>query len=489
MKNKWIKIILVSTILFVLELLVVLFYFRPYILRYKIFDSIENGSYVKAEKYYGKLDDEDKEAVNKKIGDYITYLADSYYKGEMSYDDISASFNAIKTIYEGYDKSYESDINANELVKTTNDLYKSEMNKDTDAIYKGRDNLNKLMLKMDNNTRESLMISLLCDKYIQYLDGHLSAEGMKTYAYLVREMSYYSAYDLAKRIYHNVDTIEWYKLAYDRAEQLSLEKNYVGALRLINQTDIDASDDKYREKFKTLYDTTYALGKRYYEDLFEKYADMKDNDAALKLLAELSDVYKDEFDISGLEGQLANGWQNAYMAFFEDWDANLRADIGDTETGQYILDNAYDLVWPDSVCLFDVDDDGTPEAFLFNSDRLGDDYIESFMYHYNGEKAEYLGYVNVISFCVNSNLLTFPRAFERTTGEEYALTAYDGTMIGIMTYCQNINGDYYVDGEDAEEYEFLTAKTDILQYQSRYNIANAGHAGLDEAKSFILTYK
>lgn len=466
-------------------------FLRPYIIKNKVYKDIDKGAWKTVNDDFSKLNDTEKDSIVDNLDTYAACICEDYKSGSLDYNKAIAALDTINTLDESglIYKKYASYLNETELVNVMNELQKAELNMDSSKIYECQDILNKLVLRMDNVTREQILSSMLFEKYKTYLDNKINANDIIAYAGLVSGVSYYSAYELSQKIQSNVAAVEWYRMAYDKADELATTNNYIEALKLIDKIQLDEADELYKNKFDTLYKNTFGLGKIYYESLFEKYSVNHDNASAIALLAEIADIYGDSFDMDSLQAQVASDWQNKYIGFVSDWDANLKKDLADSETGQYIIENKLDSIWPDSLCMYDVDDNGVPEMFLFNSERINDDYVECFMYHYNGSTCEYLGYVNVISFCVNSNILTFPKAFDRATGEEYALTAYDGDIIGTMTYCQEIDGEYFVDGEDATDYDYLVTKSDILQYQGRYNIANVGHSGLDEARSFILTYK
>ena len=149
----------------------------------------------------------------------------------------------------------------------------------------------------------------------------------------------------------------------------------------------------------------------------------------------------------------------------------------------------YDNLKPDSVVLHDIDGDGVPEMFLYNSRYTDDDYIGCFIYTYSDGKCKFLNFVNVKSFCRDSNLIGFPIAFGRGTGDECSLVQYDGNSLTQVSYCQEMGGTYYVNGAESNDVDYLSARTSILSHADAYNVGNSKGASLDDGETYILTFK
>ncbi|MGN0435625.1 MAG: hypothetical protein ACI4D8_03235, partial [Wujia sp.] len=178
-----------------------------------------------------------------------------------------------------------------------------------------------------------------------------------------------------------------------------------------------------------------------------------------------------------------------YIAFFDMWEDALKTALSETDQGQYILDNVYDDIRPNSLALYDVDKDGIPEMFLFNNARLTGDFTECFMYRYTESICEYVGYVKLKSFCRDSYMICAPSGYDGSQGEAFSLVAYNGSVIGVETYCQHVGDNYTVNGVEATDVDYLSTRTDILGHEGQDKLYSIGLAGMGEAKSYILTYK
>lgn len=491
MKKTWIKIIIVSFVLLVVEAVGSLIFLKPYITKYQLFDTIKNGQWKNTQECYAKLSDSGKDYVRDNLDAYAAWLCEKYVSGEYTYNQMVASLDAINSIDdtgEIYNR-YILKVSENELRASIQRYYDADVARDNNRLYEVKNTISALMLRLDSDTRESIMVSLLTEEYYDYLDEKISAEELKGHAEIIVGISYYQAYETAYLILNNVDFVSSYRDAYNTAVALSDGSDYFGAMAIIDRVLIDPNDRIYAEKFHKLRDNCYTLGKLYYENLLDEYIAAGETDKAVELMAQLEEVYGDDFDMGTAQEALATDWQLAYVTFLNDWEKLLEGCVEETSVGAYVLGSEKEKVWPDSIFLYDVNGNGSPEMFLFNSERLGDDYVPCFMFTTEGSSYLYLGYINLIALCDDSNLITFPNAFGREAGDEYALTAYDGSSIGSTTYCQHIGDTYYVNGSECTDAEFLSEKSDIMAHQSVNTIHYLGYSSLDEAKRLVLTYK
>lgn len=491
MKKTWIKIIIISFVLMVVEIVGSFIFLRPYITKYQVFDNIKNGQWQSAQEYYEKLNDSGKDYVKDHLDSYTAWLCDQYVAGEIDYNQMVASLDAVNSIDDSGEiyAKYIAPVTENELRASIKRYYNALVEKDNDALYEVRDTISALMIRLDSTTREGIMVNLLTEEYYMFLDDKISADELKGHAEVIVGISYYEAYDMGYLIIDNVNFVTTYRNAYDQAVALSDAKDYFGAIKIIDTVLIDPKDKLYAEKFTKLRDNCYALGKIYYEGVLNEYIAADDAEKAVELMAMLEEVYGNDFDLGSAQEALATEWQHAYVTFLDDWENLLKRSVMETSVEDYVLGSKHDELWPDSVFLYDVNGNGTPELFLFNSARLEDDYVPCFMYTTEGPLYSYVGYVNLIALCEDSNLITFPLAFDRTEGEEYALTAYDGSYLSTVTYCQRFGDTYSIQGSECDDVKYLAEKTDILSHESVDTIKFVGYTSMDDAKRFVLTYK
>jgi len=172
----------------------------------------------------------------------------------------------------------------------------------------------------------------------------------------------------------------------------------------------------------------------------------------------------------------------------EKWDEDLEYQLKQDDVGEYILTYQYDVLRPDSILLYDIDGNETPELFLFNQSRTGNDYVECFVYVYVDGKYQYKDYINVMNFCSTSSLVAFPVAFDRTLGEECMLVEFDGESFTYSIKCQKIESIYYVDDVEVNDADYLSAQSKVLANINEKVISNADYVSLFDCEKYILSY-
>jgi hypothetical protein len=136
-----------------------------------------------------------------------------------------------------------------------------------------------------------------------------------------------------------------------------------------------------------------------------------------------------------------------------------------------------------------INEDGYPELCMFNSGRLDDDYVGTFIFGYDGSEYKYMGYVNIISFGISSNIVAFPVSFDRDTGEEVCLYNYNGKSLTAGKSVQKFGDSYYVDGAESTDIDYLSAQTAIMLNQDVTRIQNSGYVSLEDYKEYIISYE
>ncbi len=490
MKKTWRKCIIISFVLITLELVGSIIFLSPYYKIRRVFDNIDAGQWPKALEYYEKLNDDQKEEVMSYLDSYAASICQNYIDGKKSYEEAAAGLDAIKSIEKTgviFDK-YSKDLDHNELKKIMTEYWQAVLNYDIETAHDTNTRSMNVQKRMKTVDKEQYMIELLNEKYQDFLDEKISYDAIVSMSVLITNSSYYDAYEYSGVILNNALCVNVYRDHYDKLVQLRDNKKYLQVMRACNTALIDPTDTNYKNKYKALYDDAYKLGIPYYEDVLSELISNDKKEKASELMNEIAKVYGDDFDLESVKRSMLNEWQLAYLDVVEDIDGKLKSDLAGSDTGNYILENKYEQLKPDSILLHDVNGDGVAEMFLFNSAFVGNDYVGCFVYTYDGSRAVYVGYANVRSFCTDSYLLTFPLAFGRSEGTEYSLTQFDGTSLYEVSSCQDMGGTYYVNGAEADELSYMSQRTSILGHESEYSIGNSKYDSIADAEKHIMAY-
>jgi hypothetical protein len=323
----------------------------------------------------------------------------------------------------------------------------------------------------------------------EYMSGSLSYDDMHTFAHLVTGMSINTAYDYAYTVEAYVQNMEDYRAKYADVESLISDEDYLGAITLIDEQQLYDFDKEYYELYQTTRQTAYDEGLSYYPVLLQSYIDAGDTEKAMTLVAALEPVYGSDMDLDFVKDALMTDWQRACISRLGDWESYLKTELDNDDTGKYILENAYDELKPDSLVLHDINEDGYPELLMFNSGKLDGDYVGTFIFGYDGSEYKYMGYVNIISFGISSNLVAFPICFGRDAGEEVCLYNYNGETLSAGSSAQKIGSTYYVDGAESSDIDYLSAQTAIMLNQDVTRIQNSGYVSLDDYREYVITYE
>lgn len=491
MKKTWRNIIIVSLIFIALEAAAFFFVVMPFYRTYEIFKGIEDGRWQSVSEHYDKLNDKQKAGVQDKLEDYGIYICEKYIEGDMKYANVAASFDAINAIDETgliMDK-YMSELSYNEYKSLVKSMNIAGATYDNNTLYSMMDSLRLVQQRMKNEDRERALIELINDEYDIYLNEEITADQMRTFASTISGLSQYEAYNYSAVISNNISCVETYRGYYQEAQNCMESQKYFDVMKICQSVVLDENDTLYSGRFDSLYNDAKETGKTYYGALLENYIASGDKNNAISLMNSITECYGDEFDMTDIKQRLAEDWQLAYIDCIENIETTLPSELNKFETGQYIMQYEYDNLKPDSVVLHDIDGDGVPEMFLYNSRYKDDDYIGCFIYTYSDGKCKFLNFVNVKSFCRDSNLIGFPIAFGRGTGDECSLVQYDGNSLTQVSYCQEMGGTYYVNGAESNDVDYLSARTSILSHADAYNVGNSKGASLDDGETYILTFK
>ncbi len=490
MKSTWRKIIIISLVLVVIEVVGIMFFIHPYYKIQTVFNSIDDGNWIETQENYESLNQNQKDKVQTYLNDYGAYICGQYLNGEIDYQMVAAIFDAINSIDQTATiaNSYMSSINHNEYKVAIKKLYSANTLYDSETVYDVQKDISALNLRMDNATREDIMVEFLNEEYIAFLNEEISPETLKGYADIVAGISYYEAYAYVSVVKANVDYVMAYRDLYETATTFYNENKYFEVMKICNSVYVDTLDTNYSQLYSMLYTDAYDNGKTYYGQLLDTYVSADDKANTVALMDTIEDYYGTDFDLSDATSAMLEEWQQGYIALIENYEAALQADLSLTEEGQYILQNEYANLKPNAMFLYDVDKNGVAELFLFNDAYVTNDNVGCFIYTYIDNSPRYLGYVNVINLCDDSYIIAFPSMFERTTGDECSLLSFDGNELTEESTCQYIDGIYYIDGVESDDVNYLSAQNAILSHANTVKVITSGYVGIDEGERYIMEY-
>lgn len=491
MNKKWRVVIITSMIILVLEIAGSLFFLFPYYRLQRVFNSIDKGQWTETLDYYNALNDSQKETALSYLDGYGAYLSERYANGEISYIQVAASFDAINSITETteiFDK-YTPAIDRNEYVKLIQKLFEANVAKNTELKYSTIAEIGDIQKRIPSDTREGILVEMLNKKLDQFVDGILSYDDMNIFVELVKGNSINKAYEYAITVQLYAQNIVSYRETYTEIEELISRQKYIEAIELIDNTNVYDFDEEYFAMYQAARTDAYETGKAYYTELLQSYISSDDLDNSIALMASLEAVYGDDLDISSAKDALMDDWQVACIERVENWEDYLKSKLMQSDTGKYILDNEYDNLRPDSIELYDINEDGYPELLMFNSGRLEDDYLGTFVFGYDGNEYVYMNYVNIITFGISDNILAFPICFGREPGEEVCIYNYDGQSLTAGKSAQKFGDTCYVDGAEVNSLDYLSAQTEIMLNQDAKRVQNSGYVSMSEYKKYIIGYE
>ncbi len=492
MRKTWKIITLISFIMTLIVLGVgVVFLYSDYKM-YRFFKSIDKGEWSVTKEYYNDLSPSQQQAAMSHMEGYAHELCREYAIGERSYKEVTASFDAINSLDNTQDiyNRRIMEINYNELKNAVEDLYKANTSYDTDGSVKAKNRVDDVQKRMDTATKEQLLIQMLNDKYQEYLDCKIDESKIMSFIGVVAGMSYYDAHSYTGLIGTNVACVENYRSIYNQYQNMLLEQKYFDILDTYDEVyaAIDPADTVYRGKFQELYQTTFYDGMDYYEVKLNNLITASDGEAAVALMKEIEARYGSAFDLASAKNQLAADWQKTYIQIAMNYEAILQTEFSKTEDGIYLFENEYHRLRPDSMLLYDIDKNGVAEMFLFNSQEATEENTECFAFTYADGNYVYLGYVNILSFCTDSNIIALPSEFGRDFADEHVLLRFSGSALEQKKYTKKDGETYLVDNQEVSDAEFLTAQTSIVDHANNQRPSTMNYVEIGDYESYILSY-
>lgn len=489
MKKTWRNTIIIFWILIFVEAGVAFFIINPYYKMKRLFDGVKAGNWQVTSDYYNGLKYNQQKKVQGHLDDYAAHLCEQYLEDEISYEQIAASFDAINSI-DAYGKlmnQYMPDITYNEFKRDLKAIDNANQIYDSATAFEYSKQLRAARLRIDNEAKEQALMEILNETYVRYLGEEITAEQAFLFSETIAGMSYTGASEYINVIKNNIACVEEYRTIYTDAANAFEQQDYFQAISLARLPVVDSHDTKYKELFETIEKEAYDIGKTYYLDMLNRYVDSGEKDQAVELMRAMEECYGDEVDVSDAKQRMAEEWQLAYCDLILDEDT-WESDLSGSDNGKYILKHNYDTIKPNAFVLYDIDADSVPELFLYNEENAGEDYVSCLIYSYKDNQLEYVGFVNVKSFCRDSYLIGYPFAFDREGGDEDSLVEFDGYSVSQISYVQKIGDTYYVNGEETDDVGYLSERTTILKHADAYNVGNTKGASIEEGEAFILAY-
>ncbi len=450
----------------------------PNYITYRVFAKVDAGNWGGVTKEYNALSDVDKNRVKANLEDFATVIAQQYIDGDRDFVSTAASFDTIAAIDstgELYDK-YMKDICENEYRRGIRELQKANIIYDGALQNQSKLDLEAVQKRLDNTERERIMISMLNEQYYGYLQGTISEEEIGILLNIVTGLAVYDARDYVEVIRENLSSVRTYRKYYDEAKAAYDAQNYFQALNICNQLEIDPMDTAYVKKVEELKQASYDGGLIYYNALLDDYVDLEDAANANKLINQMAETFPDDFDAEASKLRLALPWQKTYLDIIANAGDIVQMNAGD------------DAEAPDKLYLRDLDGDGVPELFLFNSKDVGDDYTVCYCFTFSGKKEVYAGEVLVASFCDDEHILSIPSG-AGDASEAYSLLTFNGKGFGEQKSCYKSGSEYYVDGAKSTDVDYLAAQSECLEHSIGKGLKLVKSKPLKEGETYILTYE
>ena len=489
MKKRWNALIITCLILFVLTLAATVIFFLPAYRVNRVYTMIDRGRYDVVEKEFPKLSNSGKDQVVKNLDAHAADLAEKYITGERDFLHTAASFDAIGVIDTTgtIQAKYMDKINRNEYKKAFYGLIDTN-SFDTVQYAEAREAMETVQPRLDNNTRESIMVEILNDAYAKYLDGTVSEDYISNVASTVMGRAFYEAHDYALLVMNNVTAVKTYRALYEEADAAYASSNYFQTINICDTVQVDPLDTTYQEQFAALRARAYEEGKTYYGDLLKEYIRLDDKVNANRLLGEIERFYQGDFDVASAKADLASPWQKAYIKLAGETDKALKEALKDEDGNPTMEDSVYKKLAPDSFMLYDIDKDKTPEFIAFNSKQVSKDMTPCFIFRADKENYVYVGFVNIVNFCTDEYVISIPEDSDGSASEEASLVAYSKDGLSVEKTVVKTSDGYTVDGASTNDVDFLSAQKSITEHSTGKGVKQQKQALLTGAENFVLSY-
>ena len=303
MKNGWKKLFIFSLIFILLEVIGTVLVMMPFYTRNMVFKNIDKGNSVKTKGYYDMLNDSGQDKVCSYLDDFGATICQKYIDGKKSSEETMASLDSIKEI-EGSNQiaeKYIKDVASNEYKKIIMEIYEADMQRDSNKGYTLKSELDVVKQRLDNSTREKLMIEILNDKYKEFLAEEINGDGILDMCAIIQDNSYYEAYDYSNVIASNAKSVVVYRSLYSQMQEAYARQDYLDVLEKCNDIAVDNWDEKYKKLFEEMYTSAYEEGREYYPGKIDEFIMTDNKEAAVELMKEVEAVYGNDIDLKNAQ--------------------------------------------------------------------------------------------------------------------------------------------------------------------------------------------
>lgn len=461
----------------------------------KFFKAAEKGQEKEAKRVYRSLSSSGKDKIEDLIEDFATYECNKLINGEIEYGDLSDAFEAISYADDDFDDYLEDAYGKAASIELVNiyeaasqERFANGTSGDYYDLYEDFDDIYYTSSNYNNKDVDQALYDYLNDKYDGFKAGEIEYDEIDAYADTGYSFFSYDtdAFNLADSISDEIYYYSIYSEDYDEAMEYYENGEYMDCYNYcanelywyFNDTDTTG----YMEKFTTLMDDAYETGKTAYPEQIEELA-ASDKAAARELLAEVTYFYGDDLDTSEVAALCYDDWQNAYVEYLNDMDANLAADMAaGVNVGNFNDSTAinYDDETPNYISLYDFDDNGTPELILTSD---GIDYILT----YDGSKVILTGCFNIYGLTDGPQIINTPTTISENWDYNKELLTFDGTAwtVDKCVYESYSADKYIVDGAYVDYDEADDVYYEILDYEN-YDYINTDY--ISDYVDFIYDY-
>ena len=472
--KKWLIAGIISIILVLAEAAAMFLFVLPGMNKNKMIEALEEGDGAAAADYYDKVNffaEGDKDDV---VKGFLTTATNNYVSGKGSYEDALKKIQAAEKIsafkgknidnYKIIALKREMEIyeEAHKIVLEDENADISDIWDEFSTIYYAEDNKGGSYLtnykENDIEFREKYiddgLNSFLKGKYDSYNAGGIEDDEMLCYLdsaiYLFEDTGY--AYQLSDEMYY----VQYYNEGLEMIKGELDEDNYVEAYdNAVSYIDNPADEEifpRYENEFIAIRDTAYNDVKEKGYEAALSDAEAGKTESAQAMMDNLRRICGDDIDLSEIEKLITPEWKKAYLDYMADWDANLRAVCTSSDYVEVLFEGKdesvtsteylnYDSYRPDSIVLYDIDQNGTPEMILRSS-------ATEYIFAYNGEETEFLGLIVGISgFGEGGHIISAfsdpDSNYPNDSGELYRFT--DGKLVCESSY-------YFVEDEGGKTY-------------------------------------
>ena len=464
----------------------------------RFFKAAEKGKEKDTKEIYRSLSSSSKDKVEDLLEDFATYECNKLINSEIEYEDLSAAFEAIIYVNEEYEEYFDDAYGKAASIKLT-DLYEQAAteyiaNDESDEFYELWDAFDEIYYSdsrdnYEDKTVDKALYDALNDKYDEFKADALTYDEMDAYTDVAYNFfDYYSdAYELASDISSDLYYYSLYSEAYDEAQEYYDNGEYMDCYNYCDNElywyfDSDEDTTGFKALFTELKDDAYETGKTAYVEQIEDLA-ASDKEAARDLLDEVAYFYGDDLDLTEVTAACYEDWQNAYVAYLDDMETNLKAAMEAGVQAGSLNDStaiSYDDNEPEYVALYDFDDNGTPELILSGGDI---DYVLT----YNGSEVILTGCLNIYGLTDGPQIINTSTTISENWDYSKELLTFDGTSwtVDKSAYLSFTNDKYIVDGSYVDSDTASDAYDDICDYDN-YDYISTYY--IEDYETFILNY-